>query len=120
MIRRPPRSTLFPYTTLFRSVQLPLEGCLLLRLLLDKPGDLTELGRHARLDDDGLPAPPVDRGPHERHVLAVAEERVARQWLDGLAHGERLPGQRRLVHAQAGDLDESCVRGDSVSRGQDD
>src|SRR2546427_6433312 len=25
MIRRPPRSTLFPYTTLFRSIQLP--GC---------------------------------------------------------------------------------------------
>src|SRR2546427_8097288 len=26
MIRRPPRSTLFPYTTLFRSAQLPLDG----------------------------------------------------------------------------------------------
>src|SRR6266700_6754741 len=26
MIRRPPRSTLFPYTTLFRSVQPPLHG----------------------------------------------------------------------------------------------
>src|SRR2546422_8281892 len=26
MIRRPPRSTLFPYTTLFRSVELFLEG----------------------------------------------------------------------------------------------
>src|SRR5260370_20442673 len=26
MIRRPPRSTLFPYTTLFRSVVEPLEG----------------------------------------------------------------------------------------------
>src|SRR5690349_23951547 len=25
MIRRPPRSTLFPYTTLFRSVQIPVE-----------------------------------------------------------------------------------------------
>src|SRR3712207_8728484 len=25
MIRRPPRSTLFPYTTLFRSIYLPLE-----------------------------------------------------------------------------------------------
>src|SRR2546427_7996136 len=25
MIRRPPRSTLFPYTTLFRSVQIPTE-----------------------------------------------------------------------------------------------
>src|SRR3712207_4948510 len=26
MIRRPPRSTLFPYTTLFRSVDVPVEG----------------------------------------------------------------------------------------------
>src|SRR3712207_8106500 len=26
MIRRPPRSTLFPYTTLFRSAELPLGG----------------------------------------------------------------------------------------------
>src|SRR3712207_7434076 len=28
MIRRPPRSTLFPYTTLFRSVELPALGAL--------------------------------------------------------------------------------------------
>src|SRR5256885_4817899 len=28
MIRRPPRSTLFPYTTLFRSEKLRLENCL--------------------------------------------------------------------------------------------
>src|SRR5688572_31083040 len=27
MIRRPPRSTLFPYTTLFRSVTVPCEVC---------------------------------------------------------------------------------------------
>src|SRR2546429_3042390 len=28
MIRRPPRSTLFPYTTLFRSAALPTRSCL--------------------------------------------------------------------------------------------
>src|SRR2546427_9566380 len=28
MIRRPPRSTLFPYTTLFRSLKLEQEGCI--------------------------------------------------------------------------------------------
>src|SRR2546430_10733180 len=33
MIRRPPRSTLFPYTTLFRSFE-PEDG-----LVLDRPGD---------------------------------------------------------------------------------
>src|SRR3712207_7779441 len=32
MIRRPPRSTLFPYTTLFRSLPLFLALCLLVRL----------------------------------------------------------------------------------------
>src|SRR5688572_32703204 len=31
MIRRPPRSTLFPYTTLFRSVFLPTRGSSLIR-----------------------------------------------------------------------------------------
>src|SRR5258708_22836411 len=30
MIRRPPRSTLFPYTTLFRSLVAPSNGCSLL------------------------------------------------------------------------------------------
>src|SRR2546430_7995490 len=35
MIRRPPRSTLFPYTTLFRSLQSPLESeCHRLHLVL--------------------------------------------------------------------------------------
>ena len=38
MIRRPPRSTLFPYTTLFRSdLFLPLEG------LIDKEAELARL-----------------------------------------------------------------------------
>src|SRR2546425_9074872 len=32
MIRRPPRSTLFPYTTLFRSTQV-LHGCLLVHVV---------------------------------------------------------------------------------------
>src|SRR5256885_7874810 len=37
MIRRPPRSTLFPYTTLFRSRD------------LDMPADLAQPGQHAAL-----------------------------------------------------------------------
>src|SRR3712207_9293535 len=40
MIRRPPRSTLFPYTTLFRSTGLPLVG---------QPGDL---GAGRGVDDE--------------------------------------------------------------------
>src|SRR5438046_4824081 len=40
MIRRPPRSTLFPYTTLFRSHRAPEQ---LLTLLLEQPRSLTAL-----------------------------------------------------------------------------
>src|SRR5256885_10454188 len=54
MIRRPPRSTLFPYTTLFRSDDLPL----LLRLGdPGEPRDEALLGLHV----------------HERHVEVAAE-----------------------------------------------
>src|SRR3712207_8472118 len=39
MIRRPPRSTLFPYTTLFRSAQLEAAGERTERLLVQSNGD---------------------------------------------------------------------------------
>src|SRR2546422_6072931 len=39
MIRRPPRSTLFPYTTLFRSRPLMLPGLWLQRLTTREPDD---------------------------------------------------------------------------------
>src|SRR3712207_9540535 len=45
MIRRPPRSTLFPYTTLFRSVTVPCDTPLF-------PGDLVErLAQAAQRED---------------------------------------------------------------------
>src|SRR2546430_5616324 len=62
MIRRPPRSTLFPYTTLFRSLELgqPVERLGDLHLLLhaeadglQKEGDVVGAGRH-RDQDLGL------------------------------------------------------------------
>src|SRR2546425_2866007 len=46
MIRRPPRSTLFPYTTLFRSFQpMHLFFILLIVLIIFGPGKLPDLGR---------------------------------------------------------------------------
>src|SRR2546422_10100122 len=36
MIRRPPRSTLFPYTTLFRSVLLRSDNCPVIALVIDR------------------------------------------------------------------------------------
>src|SRR2546430_2616762 len=47
MIRRPPRSTLFPYTTLFRSVTSPLE--------LTVATDVLELAHVTTRPDNGLP-----------------------------------------------------------------
>src|SRR3712207_8413738 len=47
MIRRPPRSTLFPYTTLFRSIRLPRRG-----RVVRAVGD--QLGGHLRREDDDV------------------------------------------------------------------
>src|SRR2546427_6534545 len=67
MIRRPPRSTLFPYTTLFRSHELGVAG----------------IGLHAPVEDE---IPPTDmrhahravvetRGVHDLEDVAVPRER---------------------------------------------
>src|SRR2546422_5964133 len=70
MIRRPPRSTLFPYTTLFRSVLVPLrirQGSAPVRtgsyrLLLLPGAELTEVYISlARAGPDGLPKTLIDR-----------------------------------------------------------
>src|SRR2546426_12846431 len=59
MIRRPPRSTLFPYTTLFRSIVEPLDG---LKLNLQsginyRTDDNTDIGKSSplyRWDDSSI------------------------------------------------------------------
>src|SRR3712207_6939333 len=67
MIRRPPRSTLFPYTTLFRSLDCARDG-------------LIEVGRGAD-------------GRTQRRRIAV----LARGRIDGDGRGGRLPYGERLV-----------------------
>src|SRR3712207_8024831 len=52
MIRRPPRSTLFPYTTLFRSVGQPL-------------AETGVAGDERAPDDVGVPAQVLRRGVHD-------------------------------------------------------
>src|SRR2546426_8598567 len=62
MIRRPPRSTLFPYTTLFRSAALPKRGCFperSIRLIFSRgksvhpgTGRLRRVGAHRDFADD--------------------------------------------------------------------
>src|SRR3712207_7484442 len=78
MIRRPPRSTLFPYTTLFRSDLVGVG-----RVLLGQPA--------ADLDARGVHAAAADRRvrPGEVHVLEDAAL--------GLGRGEVLAAQAVLV-----------------------
>src|SRR3712207_8527404 len=54
MIRRPPRSTLFPYTTLFRSDRTDLDGFAGLEELRDE-GRLEAMVRVGVASDDGPP-----------------------------------------------------------------
>src|SRR2546426_6286158 len=54
MIRRPPRSTLFPYTTLFRSAELPH-----LELLAERFDVVLELQLPPRLDAERADAQPA-------------------------------------------------------------
>src|SRR3712207_8776693 len=65
MMRRPPRSTLFPYTTLFRSPLKPLEVC--------------DLLRHAVLDDLKVLGAQVVHG-----LVLRAEDERAQPHVNGL------------------------------------
>src|SRR3712207_7991164 len=64
MIRRPPRSTLFPYTTLFRSIEQFVEPA---RPLLDDEHVTVGAGLHAGVRRDGV-------GPRVA-LVAVGRER---------------------------------------------
>src|ERR1035437_6145459 len=95
MIRRPPRSTLFPYTTLFRS-----------------DGRIREAGRRAGLDADGEPASvagrqrrvPADElgGPPDGLLPVSVGGRVA--------GNELLALLRQVVEAQLQRVDAKGVR----------
>src|SRR5688572_32356791 len=71
MIRRPPRSTLFPYTTLFRSV-LQEREC----VLLETRHGLAVLVEHHHVDGDGL-GPGGERGRPPR-LLAGKDRKSTR------------------------------------------
>src|SRR3712207_8770623 len=82
MMRRPPRSTLFPYTTLFRSVQQRLRGVLVLAV--------------ARVDHrGGRPAGDQRGGADVRRAHHDAVGAVGRQRL----HGDRKSTRLNSSHA---------------------
>src|SRR2546422_6190785 len=64
MIRRPPRSTLFPYTTLFRSQQAVVRGDEELARRLRR--ERAPLGTHAGIDDDEVDGALREAVPHPR------------------------------------------------------
>src|SRR2546430_8795486 len=64
MIRRPPRSTLFPYTTLFRSE--PAGSC--------APAVSRHLDRPPALCQAELPAPVLARGRSEEHTSELQSQ----------------------------------------------
>src|SRR3712207_7295258 len=71
MIRRPPRSTLFPYTTLFRSRRVALS---LLLAVLVAGCSREEAEGVAREPERGLPARSTP-GPAKQDAAPVADER---------------------------------------------
>src|SRR5256885_16558735 len=88
MIRRPPRSTLFPYTTLFRSQQLELTEPDALILAVDLPGgEGLNLCRMLRADSLVTPSTPI--------ILTQPTPSTRRQTLAALGAGAaELWGQR--------------------------
>src|SRR3989454_11571599 len=87
MIRRPPRSTLFPYTTLFRSVHrehlLPVLGLDLPHRRLDGPGDAGGVDEDVDAPAERAPGT-LDEALHGGLVGDVAglDERAAAELLD--------------------------------------
>src|SRR3712207_9216706 len=92
MIRRPPRSTLFPYTTLFRSLLLP-HGVRLYLVGADDP----ELPRYERLTSIAFanPGPRSEAGGTSVGV-AVGSPRTAG------VRGRRAPGRTVMMVAGGG------------------
>src|SRR3712207_1070490 len=93
MIRRPPRSTLFPYTTLFRSVEL----LLLLRLArLERDDDVGALA--LRPDERArIGLAPVELGEHL--VRRVAAARAVARDLPAAAELDRKSTRLNSSHA---------------------
>src|SRR3712207_7602261 len=77
MIRRPPRSTLFPYTTLFRSEFDALAAVDRRVDLGQAPRELRAAGRRGDAQPDGLPDVRAERARSEEHT----SELQSRQYL---------------------------------------
>src|SRR2546423_15562817 len=78
MIRRPPRSTLFPYTTLFRSLLDPEQNNSFLDHYMDVPVDLSKVLFVCTANmTDTIPRPLLDRMEMIELSGYVADEKMA-------------------------------------------
>src|SRR3712207_6083562 len=103
MIRRPPRSTLFPYTTLFRSCircngNVRLDAMLDLATRLGAPHLAT--GHYARVGDDGLLRPARDTAKDQTYMLAALRPSSTARMRFPL--GELTKPEVRAIAAEAG------------------
>src|SRR3712207_8381549 len=85
MIRRPPRSTLFPYTTLFRSPAMLLEGITivispLISLMKDQVDSLKEIGVDATYINSSLTG--IERSEEHTSELQSRQYLVCRLLLE--------------------------------------
>src|SRR5258708_25063010 len=93
MIRRPPRSTLFPYTTLFRSLQ---RNVAFRRSIGDARRRRVD---QRRLAEDAAGAEALDHAPGDRDADAPFDHRVHQEALLALGDDRRtlLIEDRRIV-----------------------
>src|SRR2546421_8658800 len=96
MIRRPPRSTLFPYTTLFRSLELPAVGRVRHRGIDLDPSD-APVGRNPKLHDVGATRNGAGHPRSEEHTseLQSRSDLVCRLLLEKKKKTKR----NRIIHA---------------------
>src|SRR5258708_17514922 len=76
MIRRPPRSTLFPYTTLFRSLQVPIREFLITLHFKSRPA------AHSGYESDWRKVPHFNRSEEHTSELQSPDHLVCRLLLE--------------------------------------
>src|SRR5256885_16881940 len=86
MIRRPPRSTLFPYTTLFRSVTVAKQTVEIVRSAREAAAKRVAAGKVAPLEESR--AKVAESGAELEQGKAESDLRVARQQMQALLGGQ--------------------------------
>src|SRR5690348_1765056 len=112
MIRRPPRSTLFPYTTLFRSID---EGERGEREGLVRPAPGARAGRDGAGPGLGQPERRGRDGGRQRGGLAHRQETVERELAEAQIGAQLRPSaalleERVALDRQAADLERHVAR----------